>query len=221
MGHLWFLQIVLIFLFLHLECVARFAYDVGTASVRAWWNGRHTRLKIWGANARGGSSPPARTTRPKDSATISVQVIDNIHFRCLTLVLGWRECWPNCWPKNSSLSLTAAVIITFQGVYQLTWFTIIRVLGYLRVCEQTCMTANRWKVHNYAIWGLESLSSLNRGANKGKTFYGAVESACGHLIKACGAKDLAERKDGLIYWDYLIAERMVGCSLSGVICTTW
>ena len=34
---------------------------------------------------------------------------------------------------------------------QLTWFTIIRVLGYLRVCEQTCMTANRWKVHNYAI----------------------------------------------------------------------
>ena len=53
--------------------------------------------------------------------------------------------------KNPFLSLTAAVIITFQGVYQLTWFTIIRVLGYLRVCEQTCVTANRWKVHNYAI----------------------------------------------------------------------
>ena len=153
--------------------------------------------------------------------TYDSQVIDKIKFRWLALVLVHRGFWPNCWPKNSSLSLNAAVIITFQGVYQLTWFTIIRVLGYLRVCEQTCMTANRWKVHNYAIWGLESLSSLNRGANKGKTFYGAVESACGHLIKACGAKDLVERKDGLIYWDYLIAEGMVGSSRSGVICTTW
>ncbi len=30
--------------------------------LRAWWNGRHTRLKICWAYARGGSSPPARTS---------------------------------------------------------------------------------------------------------------------------------------------------------------
>ena len=61
---------------------------------------------------------------------------------------------------------------------------------------------------------------LRKGANKGKTFHAAAERACGYLIKACGAKDLAEytRKDGLNYRDYLIAKGMVGSSVSRVIC---
>ena len=61
---------------------------------------------------------------------------------------------------------------------------------------------------------------LRKGAKQGKTFHAAAERACGYLIKACGAKDLAEytRKDGLNYRDYLIAKGMVGSSVSRVIC---
>ena len=60
---------------------------------------------------------------------------------------------------------------------------------------------------------------VQKGANKGKTFYAAAQRACAYLVEACGAKDLADysRADALKYRDYLIAKGMAGSSVSRVI----
>ena len=60
---------------------------------------------------------------------------------------------------------------------------------------------------------------VQKGANKGKTFYAAAQRACAYLVEACGAKDLADysRADALKYRDYLIAKGMAGSSVSRVV----
>ena len=60
-----------------------------------------------------------------------------------------------------------------------------------------------------------------RGAGRSKTFHSAVHRSCGHLIDACGLKQLHEysRKDALAFRDNLIAKGLAGSSITRVFNT--